>query len=116
MEIAKRLYIVSFGDSAKYRVEYPGTKEDLENSSELKNVEDTLVEYIKDKLPVCKHIKRLITPAVHEVEPEDADRYNDYLELNAESIEHLKKLVLTEAHNYQDQKQMDSNAPFDNIN
>lgn len=111
-----RLYIVSFGNSAEYRVEYPGTKEDLEKSPELLKVEGTLAEYLKSKMPVCSHVKRLTTPAIHEVEPEDAARYASYRDLDAEAVNHLKDLILTEAHNYQDQKQLDLNAPFGNIN
>lgn len=116
MDTKQRLYIVRFGNSAAYRLEFSGTKEELEASPRMKEVEDTLAEYLKSKIPVCNHVKRLTTPVIHEVESEDAPKYAGYRELDAEAIEALKHVVLTEARNYQDQKELDRNAPFADIN
>lgn len=116
METNRRIYLVRFGNSAEYRVDFPGSKEELEASSKLKELEASLAEYIRSKLPVCNHIKRLTTPVVREVEAENSGKYSDYPELDEKAVEALKDVVLTEARNYQDQKELDRNAPFADVN
>lgn len=116
METNRRIYLVSFGNSAEYRVDFSGTKEELETSPKLKELEASLAEYIRSKLPVCSRIKRLVTPEVREVEAGDAGKYSDYPELDEKAADALKDVVLTEALNYQDQKELDRNAPFSDIN
>lgn len=115
MDTKQRLYIVRFGNSAAYRLEFSGTKDELKASRRLKDVEDTLAAYLTGHLPVCGHVRQLTTPVIHEVEPEDAAKYAGYRELDAEAMEALKHVLLTEASNYQDQKELDRNAPFANI-
>lgn len=107
--------MVHFGDSSDYRLEFSGSREELESSPKLKEVEKTLADYLKSKIPAFRHVKRLTRPVIHEVEPEDASKYTGYHVLDAKAVDALKDVILTEAQNYQDQKQLDLNAPFDNI-
>ena len=47
---------------------------------------------------------------------EDPSRYEGYQTLDPAAVDSLKQSLTREAKNILDQKQMDRNAPFDNIN
>lgn len=115
MENRDRLYIVSFGNSAKFRMIYPGTKEEIEKSSMMKDIKDELTDYMRDKIPVCDCISQFTTPHIREVETRDADKYAGYPDINSGAIEKLKHLVLAEVRDKLALKELNSNAPYDNI-
>ncbi len=110
-----KLYIVSFGDSAKFRVSSDDTREDFEKSKLIVDLENELNDYLKSKLPESNYTY-YTTPAVHEVEPEDMDKYTDYPELDAKAIEAIKAALLVEVQNMQANRLDNSDAPYSNVN
>lgn len=116
MENMERLYIISFGDSAKFRMSYPGTKEQLEASDKMKGVESALAKVLQSKVPVSVPVKMLTTPIIKEFDAVDAAKYAGYRDFSTVNFDDLKSLVLKEAMNIQAQKSLDRDAPFAQIN
>lgn len=116
MENKERLYIISFGDSAKYRMLYAGTKEQLENSPKIVGLRDELARFIKDNVTEeGSHACRFATPVIKEVDPSDYARYEDYHDFGRVAVDDIKKVLFTEVKNMLDQKQLDSNAPYGEV-
>lgn len=111
-----RLYIVSFGDSAEYRMEYAGTKEEFENSPRIKDLEKELAAYLKSKVAVGSHADTYATAKIKEVEAKDAAKYAGYPDFNDASVAKIKEVLLEEVQNMLHQKSIDRNAPYANIN
>lgn len=110
-----KLYIINFGDSAKFRVSSDDTREDFEKSKLVVDLENELNDYLKSKLPESNYTY-YTTPTILEVEPEDAEKYADYPELDAKAIEAVKATLLTEVQNMQDNRLDNSDAPYSNVN
>ncbi|MDE5796453.1 MAG: hypothetical protein K2H75_05035 [Muribaculaceae bacterium] len=104
----KKLYIVSFGDSEKYRLVL---KED--DSETLENVEKKLDSYLRDKFP-GDSFAYFTSPKVTEVAWEHRDRYETYPELDDKAIEAIKAVLAKEVKDRDDMQQLNSDAPYDN--
>ena len=79
MESTEKLYIISFGDSAKFRIKCADSKEELEKSKKLVDFENSLNSFLKEKFPAGNYTF-YTTPAITEVYPEDAAKYDSYPE------------------------------------
>lgn len=112
MENKERLYIISFGNSVKYRMMYDGTKEELEKSPKMSALKNELADYIIKKVPMGSHACRFAQPEIHEVYREDEHKYDDYQDFNAVAVDDIKKVLLREVENMLDQKELDNNAQF----
>lgn len=117
MEAKKRLYIVSFGDSKKYRVEF----EDVENTDSfhhtnpLTDVEAEIKVYL-DKLFPGEALAYFATPKITEVYWDDRAKYESYPELDAAAVKDIEAELKVEVENRNDQNSLDRNAPFAEIN
>ncbi len=109
METAKKhLYIISFGDSNKYRLV---TDCDAQHISRLADYEKQLNDYLHGLFP-GETFAYFTTPKVEEISMAHADQYASYPELDDKALEDIKALLKTELENREDQKEMDSDAPF----
>ena len=112
MDSKKRLFIVSFGDSDRYKVEFDDySTNPYEHPSPRAAVEKELNDYLKKKFP-GKTFAYYTTPKVTEVSWEHRDRYADYKPLTMDAIESIKKILEEEVENMKYQKHLDNNAPY----
>lgn len=116
MESKKRLFIVSFGDSDKYRVEFEDKSTNpYEHPYPLASVEKELNEYLNKQFP-GKTFAYYTTPRVTEVSWAHRDQYLDYPELDADAMEAIKKVLKVEVENMESNKRLDNNAPYADVN
>lgn len=111
MEKKERLYIVSFGDSNKFRVPFADSKDALEKSQKLVSLENKLNEYVREKLPMAT-ATYFTNPVIVEIDDPDDRRFEDYPLLDAEAVESLKKRILEEVADMEDLRCLNQNAPW----
>lgn len=112
METTKHLYIVSFGDSDKYRLSY--TDADLEGAdkdSPLVKLENELNAYLKERFPEST-FAYFTTPKVTELDPSHESQYMQYPELDAAAIEAIKKVLVKEVEEMNSARELNDNAPW----
>ena len=113
MNTQQRTYIISFRNTDSYRITFDGSKEDLEKSPRILQLHKELEDYIREHVADCNYIPQLTTP--HIKEADDAGKYAGYPLLDTAAIDHIKNTLTLEARNMLDQKNLDRNAPFDDI-
>lgn len=106
MASRKSLFIVSFGDSRKYRTS---------SGDKIKSVADTLRDMLVPEYPDTK-ITGYLIPAVEEVSGQDADQYGDLPKLDKDAVTEIAGVLRCEIENMVSQKELDLNAPFNDIN
>lgn len=106
MASQKPLYIVSFGDSRKFRTSSP---------EKIKHASDTLRNTLTEEFQGVK-ITRFLIPTIDEVQPLHADQYADLPKLDKEGINEIADTLRKEIENRADQECLDLNAPFNDIN
>lgn len=104
----KHFYIISFGDSNKYRLT---TNDDPQHISRLVDYERELNAYLHRLFP-GETFAYFTTPKVEEISMAHAAQYAEYPELNDRALEEIKNSLKTELENREDQNQLDSDAPF----
>ena len=119
MESKNKLYIVSFGDSRKYRfpfVELP-SEDGLHHSDRtpLANMEKELNEYLKKEFP-DDNFAYFTTPKVTEVDWDHRDKYESYPLLDGKAIEEIKKVLSEEVKDMRSTQEMNDDAPFSDVN
>lgn len=110
-----KLYIVSFGDSEKYRINYSGTKEELQKSPIMQHIENTIEKYIKGKVPEGSEAKLYVKPYISEISKENESEFASYPELDEASLPEIEKVLLNEVEDMLSLKCLNKNAPFDDI-
>lgn len=113
----KRLYIVSFGDSRKYRYEYTDTTagSSMDHADPLKRVEDELKQYLEKEFP-GEALAYYSTPKITEVNYKDLEKFADYPTLDRVELEKIKTDLKRQVEVRNQDKDMDSDAPFSNVN
>ena len=104
----KRTYIVSFGDSTRYRVAYDGTKEEFEASDKLKDIKTKVFDYLKEKFPTGGY------EDVVKISVADDDG-RDFPDLDKEGCQNLLDSVATQVKVLREGEELNNNAPFDKI-
>lgn len=102
-------YLVSFGDSDKYAVEFPGTLSQFESSDVLKGLKEKVASFLKDKFPMGAFAD------VIPVHVEEADGKTDYPQLDMSKIGELLKNVATQIGVEKFTDKLNLNAPFDKL-
>ncbi|MDE6342392.1 MAG: hypothetical protein K2K93_08750 [Muribaculaceae bacterium] len=105
-----RTYLVSFSNSRSYLLK--DTQEDA--SRRLAAIENSLREFLAAKFPE-NDLKDYITPQVEEVTPDKAGEYDDYADLDASAVDSIKKELEVEIMNFNDNRKMDLDAPFADV-
>lgn len=112
MENKDKLYIVSYGNSAKFRVMFPGTAEELEKSPKIKDLSKKLKDYLEKEVKIGSQAGSYSTPKIIKPEPDDKEDYSEYPDLLHSSFDEIKKVLLREVETMQSVKEMSKNAPF----
>lgn len=116
MEKTKRLFIVSFGDSRKYRMEYTDENNpySLEHSAPFTEIESELNAYLKSQFP-DESFAYFTSPKVTEVSWEHRDKYLEYPVLDAAAIEDIKKVLVEEVKDMNSNKALNADAPWNDV-
>lgn len=102
-------YLVSFGDSDKYSVDFPGTLAEFEKSDKLKGLKDTVSSFLKDKFPMGGFAD--IVP----IHVEEADGKTEYPALDMSKIGEILKNAATQIGVEKFTDKLNLNAPFDKL-
>lgn len=101
-------YLVSFGDSDKYEVDFPGSLDEFKNSDTVKSLKDKVESFLKEKFPVGNFAD--VVP----LHIEEADG-NDYPKLDTGKITDLLKNAVTQIGVEKFTDKLNLNAPFDKL-
>lgn len=111
MENTDKLYLISFGDSAQFRVPFADSREALEKSQKIVGLEKQLNQFLAEKFP-AGDFTYYITPKIIEISEADAPEYADYPLLDESAIEKIKQTLLTGIKDMNSLRQLNSDAPF----
>lgn len=115
MSNENRLYIVSFGDSRQYKLRLPGNDAARgSNAQKFVNVENELNAYLKSLFPE-ETFAYFTTAKVEEVPAGKEEEYASYPSLDDKAIAEIKENLRREVTNMNFQKQLDSDAPFNDV-
>ena len=101
-------YLVSFGDSDKYEVDFPGKLDEFKNSDIVKGLKDKAMSFLKDKFPMGNFAD--IVP----LHIEEADG-KDYPKLDLSDVSGLLKNAVTQIGVEKFTDKLNLNAPFDKL-
>lgn len=110
----KKLYIVSFGESAKYRMEYevPEGTDPLHKPNPFAEIEKELEEYLHKQLPESDDLAYVTSAKATEVYEDHREKYASYPVLDAEAISKIKEELLKEARVRMANREENLNAPY----
>lgn len=118
MENNMKLYIVSFGNSRKYRFPFSEipSPDGLHHSDSnpISTIEKELNDSLWKMFPEA-NLAYFTSPKVTEVEWAHRDRYADYPILDSDAVEEIKKVLATEIRDMRSTDVLDSDAPYSNI-
>ena len=100
-------YLVSFGDSDKYEVDFPGSLDEFKNSDKVKDLLDKVEGYLKDKFPMG-NFKDIVPLHI-----EETDGNGSYPKLDTATITDLLKNAVTQIGVEKFTNKLNLNAPFD---
>lgn len=107
-----RLYIISFGDSRKYRLFYdPQTGNAKSALLPFVEYENELNDYLSKQFP-GETFAYYTTPRITEVEADHADRYASYPEFDSRAMDEVKKELVKEIKVMNDNRERNSNDPW----
>ena len=110
MENKSRLYLVSFGNSRKYKVESADG-----SYSRVNEVREEVEDFLKKTFPSDGGLKFYKEPHVEDVPMDERAEYADYPELDAAAVKEIEETLCTEVRNFNDQEMLDRNAPFNEV-
>ena len=102
-------YLVSFGDSDKYAVDFPGTLDQFKNSDTVKGLKDKVMSFLKDKFPMGNFADMV------PLHIEEADGKSGYQELDMSKIGDILKNAATQIGVEKFTDKLNLNAPFDKL-
>ena len=100
----KKVYIISFGNSTKYRFTPEGES--------LNEIRADIRKYLAKKFPELADPKYFEHMTVTEVNAANEDEYRDYPEFNTDSIKEIKAVLSREVENGESVRELNSNAPW----
>lgn len=109
----KKLYIVSFGDTRKYRYSCTVKKgsDAMHHDAPFAKLEKELNDYLKSQFP-NQTFAYYTCAKVTEVDPSHEAKYADYPPLDADAVENIKKELVREIREEDATKMLNDNAPF----
>lgn len=113
MKTTNRLFIVSFGDSRQYRMEYVDALDPkaLVHSAPFTGIENELNDYLRKEFP-DETFAYYTSPKVTEVDWSHRDKYADYPVLDAAALDSIKKLLVKEVRDMNANRVLNDNAPY----
>ena len=101
-------YLVSFGDSDKYEVDFPGKLDEFKNSDVVKGLKDKVTNFLKDKFP-AGNFEDIVPLHIEEADGKD------YPKLDMSKIGDLLKNAVTQIGVEKFTDKLNLNAPFDKL-
>ena len=113
----KKLYVVSFGNSRKYLMEYtvPAHADQLRKPNPFAHIEAALRAYLERHLPEANDFTYYTSARATEVCAGHRDRYADYPALNDRSLQEIEHELLNEVRDGRANRRISLNAPFAQI-
>lgn len=106
----KSMYIVSFGNSKKFRLYLPdGEKPDTSKC------EEHIKDLLKQKFPQMPAPDFFSAATLEYIPHEDENKYTDYQELNSDSITQIMQTLEREVDDAESLHRLNSNAPWGGI-
>lgn len=106
--MAEQLCILSFGNSAKYRLTLP-------DCNKAEDVKKQVKAYLESKFPMLSDLDYYDTMTVTEVSGDKVADYAKYPEFGQNSVVAIEKVLATEVLDQESLERLNRNAPFDNI-
>lgn len=104
------MYLVSFGDSRKYKVVATNGRYDRINE-----VREEIEKFLKEKFPSAGVLKFYREPHVEDIPEAEQEKYAGYPVLDESAVKNIEEVLTTEVANRQDQAELDSDAPFNSV-
>lgn len=104
------MYLVSFGDSRKYKVVSSNGHYDR-----LNEVREEVEKYLKEKFPNASVLKYYREPHVEDVPEADMAKYADYPALDDAAVKEIEAVLSEEVTIRRDQAELNDNAPFNTV-
>ena len=101
-------YLVSFGDSDKYEVDFPGSLDDFKKSDKIKGLVEKVENFVKEKFPSA-NISDILPLHIEEADGKD------YPKLDGAQITDLLKNAMTQIGVEKFTHKLNLNAPFDKL-
>ena len=98
-------YVISFGDSAKYRIEAP--------FSDLDGIRDYVKEFLRNKFPDASNLGYFEKIDVIKVDDTNRAKFAAYPVFDEKALEKIKSVLSTEVEDRASLSRLNSNAPFD---
>lgn len=116
MEAKRRLYIVCFGNSRKYRVEFEdkANVDSFHHTDPLAKVKAKIANDL-DKIFPGEPLAYYETPKITEVSYDDKDEYESYPVLDEDAVKDIEKELRKEIQDRNDLDLLDRNAPFNDV-
>ena len=99
-----KAYIVSFGNSIKYRINA--------TAGSLDDIKSQIKSYLEKKFPQLASLKFYDKMTVIPVDSSNAAEYEGYKEFGDTSIEEIKRVLSREVENEESVSRLNSNAPW----
>lgn len=116
MNRIKHIYIVSFGDSRKYRFVFDDIYENGKHKdTPLVKLENYLNSYLKKEFP-GETFAYYTTPKITEVSPEHESQFTSYPPLDEKAVEEIKAELKREIMVMNEARQQSSDAPWNDVN
>ena len=117
MNTRTHLYIVIFSASKQYRYEFdaPADSDSLHNSLAFEELEKQLNQYLKKEFP-DEPIAYYTSARVEEISPEHRERWEQYPPLDEEAVANIEKLLAREIRDRLSNEELNSDAPWADIN
>lgn len=106
----RRMFIISFGDSRKYKVTVSDKKEAL---APLVRTENELNQFLAREFP-SEAFAYYTTPRITEVDIAHEDEYAAYPEFNSKAVADVKKELVREIEVMNSDRELNSNDPWGN--
>lgn len=113
----RRLYIVSFGNSRQYRIEFDDVKNEADqfhHTNPLEEAEKEIAAYLKEKFP-NQPVAYFSTPKVVEVPVGHRDQFMHYPLFTAEAVGQIEKELFREVQVTEAMDKESSDAPYSDI-
>lgn len=112
----KRMFIVSFGNSRHYKVEYTPKAGDSKSAAmePMVKYENELNSYLAEKYP-GDSFAYYTTPRITEVDPKRADEFRNYPNLDQAAVDDIKRELNREVEVMNDARMRDNNDGWGNI-
>lgn len=112
----RRLYLVSFGDSRQYRIEFDDVAnvDPFHHTNPVAEVEKEIKDYLENLFP-GESLAYFDSAKVEEVDINDAAKYADYPVLDAKAVKEIEAELNTELQVRDANCKLDANARFDKI-